>query len=198
MINNAMMGGNPIIEGTWENTKTGERITVRDCIFEDNNMIIITNEKGSINYDQFSNYVQISTSILPQQSTSQVDKFESEINKILIQDDSVAIGNELKSIITTKKNENHDIIKKSIGDAKNINIDFQVKWDDDITDLKTISRVLDINVDEIIDYVINNIVNSEVLIEKIKLSIKSIIEDKFGIQQESKPHTKNTKSKNGK
>ncbi len=56
-----LFDGGPIMEGTWFNPKTGDRFTVRDSFFEDNNYVVVTTDGRTLTYSQFQNYVKDTT-----------------------------------------------------------------------------------------------------------------------------------------
>ncbi len=49
----------PIISGSWMNYKTGDYFTVRDCFMQDNQIVILTTDNRSFNYDMMQDYVQV-------------------------------------------------------------------------------------------------------------------------------------------
>ena len=51
-------GGVPMLDGTWYDPKTGNSITVRDTLFEDNNLVIVTTDGRRIPYSQMERYVK--------------------------------------------------------------------------------------------------------------------------------------------
>lgn len=51
-------GGVPMLDGTWYDPKTGNSITVRDTLFEDNNLVILTTDGRRIPYSQMERYVK--------------------------------------------------------------------------------------------------------------------------------------------
>lgn len=56
-----LFDGGPIMDGTWFNPKTGDRFTVRDSFFEDNNYVVVTTDGRTLTYNQFQNYVKDTT-----------------------------------------------------------------------------------------------------------------------------------------
>lgn len=56
-----LFDGGPIMEGTWFNPTTGDRFTVRDSFFEDNNYVVVTTDGRTLTYSQFQNYVKDTT-----------------------------------------------------------------------------------------------------------------------------------------
>ena len=48
----------PIMTGTWYNPKTGDKFTVRDTYFEDNNYMVITTDGRRMDYNMIQNYVK--------------------------------------------------------------------------------------------------------------------------------------------
>lgn len=51
-------GGVPMLDGTWYDPKTGNSLTVRDTLFEDNNLVILTTDGRRIPYSQMERYVK--------------------------------------------------------------------------------------------------------------------------------------------
>lgn len=56
-----MLFDGPMIEGTWFNPDTGDRFTVRDSFFEDNNYTVLTTDGRTLNYNQIQNYIKDSS-----------------------------------------------------------------------------------------------------------------------------------------
>lgn len=50
--------GSLSFEGTWYNIKTGDKVVVRDTLFENNQIIIRTTDGRMISYDKFQDYVK--------------------------------------------------------------------------------------------------------------------------------------------
>ena len=51
-------GGVPMLEGTWYDPRTGNSLTVRDTLFEDNNLVVLTTDGRRIPYSQMERYVK--------------------------------------------------------------------------------------------------------------------------------------------
>lgn len=66
-------------EGTWYNQKTGDTVKVRDTLFENNQIIIRTNDGRMIPYDRFQNYVKVEKGFNPKtiQSPSKTNQTNS-------------------------------------------------------------------------------------------------------------------------
>lgn len=50
--------GMPTMSGTWRNYRTGDTFTVRDCYFENNNLMVATMDGRMLDYNQLQEYVQ--------------------------------------------------------------------------------------------------------------------------------------------
>ena len=59
--NSMSMEGGGMITGTWQNTKTGDIVTVRDSYIDGEDMVIVLTNGRQLTMDQFSDYVQVDT-----------------------------------------------------------------------------------------------------------------------------------------
>lgn len=68
-MNNGMMPGvmdmegGPMISGEWMNTKTGEKVVVRDSYIDGDNMVVLLTNGKQLTLDEFNDYVQMSNEV---------------------------------------------------------------------------------------------------------------------------------------
>lgn len=94
--------GGPVMSGHWFNPKTNDTFTVRDCFFEDNNLIVTTTDGRRLDYNMVADYVKTDKPMdLPkktQQSNIPVNIL-NEIeptdvnNELLLADDLAVLNN---------------------------------------------------------------------------------------------------------
>ena len=166
------------ISGTWMNKRTGQKINVRQSIQEGDNMIIIT-DKGQISMDVFSrDYIQASDEIFDE-SGKVIDNKPMEMDEDLsaIMDYESA-NNELSAYTPAQVvNPNDQIIKKVFDKLTSFpEVKVDIKWDDfPEAQINTLVNFLDVKVEDISKYIINNYINSQALSE----SIDKILNDKL-------------------
>lgn len=172
-------GGVPMIEGTWYNPKTGKSITVRDTMFEDNNLVVMTTDGRRIPYTEMQNYVK-SDKPIPKQP--KVDPKITKGKKVreelaepatwddLILDDDKIFTEPSESILTAglakPKNivepvsENEKIIERALSkydDSIDMHID--VFWDAPKDNLKALIDMFGVSEEDIAKYLIKKVKN---------------------------------------
>ena len=171
--------GGMMISGTWMNKRTGQKVNVRQSIQDGDNMIIIT-DKGQISMDVFSrDYIQASDEVYDE-SGKVIDRapmeMDEDLNAIMNYESG---GNYNPQPIqqAPKVNPNDQIIKKVFDKLTTFpEVDVNVKWDDfPEAQINTLVNFLDVKIDDIAKYIINNYVNSQALSD----SIKKILNDKL-------------------
>lgn len=150
----------PIMTGTWYNPKTGDKFTVRDTYFEDNNYMVITTDGRRMDYNMIQNYVksdspipkmeqpkaapqpvkigdiqETSSSIIPQDLSG--DEFILEDDMLLLQTKTAPQKEFVSSVPMTPNplmipavSENYKIIEKAFSKVKAPKFDIVVKWTD--------------------------------------------------------------------
>ena len=110
-------------EGTWYNPKTGDKVVVRDTLFENNQIVIRTNDGRMIPYDKFQNYVKSDKPIqmmnqkkpaapsesIPQEVLSEIapaddltlEKFDDRMNRTQANVNNSPVKNTTASMINT-------------------------------------------------------------------------------------------------
>ena len=173
--NNDGMG----ISGAWMNKRTGQKVNVRQSIQDGDNMIIIT-DRGQISMEVFSrDYIQASDEIYDE-SGKVIDnkpmEMDEDLNAILEYENS--INNVTSShTIAPVVNPNDQIIKKVFDKLTSFpEVKVEIKWDDfPEAQINTLVNFLDVKVEDISKYIINNYVNNQALSE----SIDKILNDKL-------------------
>lgn len=171
-------GGGMGISGTWMNKRTGQKVNVRQSIQDGDNMIIIT-DKGQISMEVFSrDYIQASDEIYDE-SGKIIDNKPMEMDEDLgaIMEYEIGGTNAPQHEQIVKVNPNEQIIKKvfdKLTSFPKVNVD--IKWDDfPEAQINTLVNFLDVKVEDISKYIINNYINSQTLSE----SIDKILNDKL-------------------
>ena len=173
--NNVGMG----ISGIWMNKRTGQKVNVRQSIQDGDNMIIIT-DRGQISMEVFSrDYIQASDEIYDE-SGKVIDNKPMEMDEDLSAIMDYENGN--NSITPSYKptpvvNPNDQIIKKVFDKLTSFpEVKVEIKWDDfPEAQINTLVNFLDVKIEDISKYIINNYVNSQALSK----SIDEILNDKL-------------------
>lgn len=167
------------ISGAWMNKRTGQKINVRQSIQDGDNMIIIT-DRGQISMEVFSrDYIQASDEIYDE-SGKVIDNKPMEMDEDLnaIFEYENGINNATPSYTPVPViNPNDQIIKKVFDKLTSFpEVKVEIKWDDfPEAQINTLVNFLDVKVEDISKYIINNYVNSQTLSE----SIDKILNDKL-------------------
>ena len=177
-------GGGMGINGTWINKRTGTKVNVRNSIMDGDNMIIIT-DRGQISMTEFSrDYIQASDEIYDSSGKvvghEEVTPEDYGQNEEWVQIQEVMAGNknaQFTNVSLPQVNTNENIIKKVFDKLDSFpEIDTHIKWDDfPGAQINTLVNFLDVSIDDIAKYIINNYANTESLAE----SVKKILEEKL-------------------
>lgn len=187
------------LEGEWINSRTGEKVIVRNSIIDGDDMILITN-KGNISMSEFSrNYIKASSTDEYDLSGNKIDQSNKNLHqsekkdtktiqntqpvKIVNMDDFYMPEDKIQENPSSVTNDNannerytnYNIIKKvfdKIDDKPTIEIN--VRWKNFPKDqILTLVDFLDISLDDISDYIYKNFMSAE----EISSKIKSLLED---------------------
>lgn len=191
------------LEGEWINSRTGEKVIVRNSIIDGDDMVLITN-KGNISMSEFSrNYIKASSDDEYDLNGNKIDQSNKNSHqsekkdtktvqnaqpvKIVNMDDFYIPedGIQEKTLPTTndnantnvnnERNINYNIIKKVFDkiDVKS-KIEINIQWYNFPKDqILTLVDFLDIPLDDISDYIYKNFMSAE----EIRTKIKSFLED---------------------
>lgn len=166
------------IAGSWMNKRTGQKVNVRQSVQDGDNMIIIT-DKGQISMEVFSrDYIQASDEIYDE-SGKVIDNKPMEMDEDLsaIMDYENGSNGMPAYAPTPVVNPNDQIIKKVFDKLTSFpEVKVDIKWDDfPEAQINTLVNFLDVKIEDISKYIINNYVNSQTLSE----SIDKILNDKL-------------------
>ena len=172
------------ITGTWMNKRTGQRVNVRQSIQDGDNMIIIT-DKGQLSMEVFSrDYIQASDEIYDD-GGKVIDSKPMELDEDLsaIMDYENGSNGMPAYAPAPVVNPNDQIIKKVFDKLTSFpEVKVDIKWDDfPEAQINTLVNFLDVKIEDISKYIINNYVNSQVLSE----SIDKILKDKLSIEDKT-------------
>lgn len=172
-------GGMPMIEGTWYNPKTGKSITVRDTMFEDNNLVVMTTDGRRIPYTEIQNYVK-SDKPIPKQpkvdpNITKGKKVREELaepatwDDLILDEDKSLLETPLTNTLTAglepaKKqaplSENDKIIERALSKFDDtINLNILVTWDANKDVLKALIDMFGIKEEDIAKYLIRKAKN---------------------------------------
>lgn len=169
------------IAGSWMNKRTGQKVNVRQSVQDGDNMIIIT-DKGQISMEVFSrDYIQASDEIYDE-SGKVIDSKPMEMDEDLSAIMDYENGNNVMPAYAPAPvvNPNDQIIKKVFDKLTSFpKVKVDIKWDDfPEAQINTLVNFLDVKIEDISKYIINNYVNSQALSE----SIDKILKDKLSIE----------------
>lgn len=167
-------GGMDII-GTWMNKRTGQKVNVRQAVQDGDNMIIVT-DQGQISMDVFSqDYIQASDEIYDESGTvidSKPIEMDEDLNAIMDYENNNSslqgVYNQT-SPIAPVMNSNDQIIKKVFDKLTSFpEVKVTIKWDNfPDAQINTLVNFLDVKIDDISQYIINNYVNNQTLSKSI-------------------------------
>ena len=174
-INNGMD-----IAGYWMNKRTGQKVNVRQSVQDGDNMIIIT-DKGQISMEVFSrDYIQASDEIYDENGKvidSKPMEMDEDLGAIMDYENNNGISAYTPAPVV---NPNDQIIKKVFDKLTSFpEVKVDIKWDDfPEAQINTLVNFLDVKIEDISQYIINNYINSQALSE----SIDKILKDKLSIE----------------
>ena len=170
------------LTGRWLNRQTGQVVNVRNTIIDGENMLIIT-DNGQIPMTIFSrDYIQASDEIYDE-SGKVVGHEAVTVEDYGQNDDWAQIQEALKGNLSQSQvqqpviNHNDSIIKKVFDKLTSFpEVEVNIKWDNfPDAQINTLVNFLDVKLEDISTYIINNYVNNQALSE----SVKKILEDKL-------------------
>ena len=188
-------GGVPMLDGTWYDPKTGNSITVRDTLFEDNNLVIVTTDGRRIPYSQMERYVK-SDKPIPKQpkvdpKITKGKKVREELaepatwDDLILDDDkdilSAPVTNKLTKGLEKPRSvvepvsENEKIIERALSkfdDSIDMHID--IFWDAPKDNLKALIDMFGVTEEDIAKYLIKKAKSFD-LENPAKEAIKRII-----------------------
>lgn len=172
-----------MISGSWMNMKTGKIITVVNTVMDgDNNMILMTN-KGQMSFEEFSrNYVQCDDT----EQKITVPQSQPISDEFLIDDIPISnINNiEKQDIITNgtihveeKQQKSNSIIEDIFNKIETKpNIQISLNWDEfPINDIKTLTKYLNLTLEDIASYIVKKYVNNETITLSVKDYLNTLI-----------------------
>lgn len=177
--------------GRWVNRLNGKEIFVRDVVSDGDKMLVLT-DQGQLPMQEFANYIQLEEGeIIPTVAdlfaNNKTGNLQSQLNQGIPKEDIVGIittnnkkpekKKQLHSTVEKievkkeepKKNNNYDLIKK-VFDKFPVerSIEFSIiekEWP--FNEFKMLVNVLDVPVEDICDYVIDNYLNKENLVKSL-------------------------------
>ena len=166
------------ISGIWMNKRTGQKVNVRQSVQDGDNMIIIT-DKGQISMEVFSrDYIQASDEIY-NESGQIIDSKPMEMDEDLsaIMDYENNASPTYNTVPAPVINPNDQIIKKVFDKLSSFpEVNVEIKWDDfPEAQINTLVNFLDVKIEDISAYIVNNYINSKALSD----SIDKILTDKL-------------------
>lgn len=194
MDNKLTVSGNWISDdnmfsGTWVNRDTGQKIIISNSVINENNEMILMTSIGQMSMNELSRYYVQDTDETPEVSMSETPTNQSDNDSYLLPEDRNILDRKITSkpiqtihqevpeeiIIKTNKKRNEEILDKFFSDNKNIVLNIVMSFDFNEEELKTIMKYTDVTIDDICEYIYENIVNKE----NIKKEINQIIFSKL-------------------
>lgn len=209
---NMYLGDGPIMSGHWYNHKTGDSFTVRDCFFEDNNLIVTTTDGRRLDYNMVSNYVktekpmpkqtpqqQMPGNNIPQSILSEIDNGGN--NDLLLADDIALLNNPLTNPmpqsnialgnIRTINNqapqqpvvsEDEMLINRILKRTKGPQVEFTISWPCFPEKQIEMLDMMAIEPEDIAEYYIKEL-STESIVESIKQLVRKVIMAKLAPQE---------------
>lgn len=182
----------PTITGSWYNPKTGDSFTVRDAMFEDNNMLIMTTDGRQIGLNQIEGYIQ---GKLPSGTNMAINEIK-EISKtpIIAELDTSPITTQITQPASLGNINgpridavgiNDTIIQRALRQATKPEISVKINWVDWPADkINMLISDMDIDLDDIIEWA-----SKDVNVKELSVVVKSQI-NKFIKSNISKEYLK--------
>ena len=198
-------GQDNMFAGQWINKNTGEKITINNSLIDENNQMILMTSIGQMTMDELSDYIQLggeeespavsmkqtnvksSTTSMKQNTQMPTDVID---DYLLPEDKALLNGTPHKDIldvpyVTTspstpqpKQDAKHkDILDKFFGNKESTTLKVDMNFNFDIDELKTLMKYIDLNLDDICEYIYENVVNKDALKKQIKETIYNYLEN---------------------
>lgn len=180
-----------MINGQWMNIHTGDIITVANSFMDESDQMILRTNKGNLSFDEFSrNYIQTSDEVIQEMSVPEQLSQEQSDNNLILPDDDLLIDdvtvniNDINNvdIITKEEKEEKDNSTNSIiEDIFNKidttpNIEIALNWDKfPINDIKTLTKYLNLTLEDIADYIVTKYVNKEIITLSVKDYLNNLL-----------------------
>ena len=162
--------GAPMMDGSWYNPTTKDSFTVRDSYFEDNEMYVLTTDGRRLNYNIVQNYIKCTPKDIEAMKKIDIQKPKSlgNINSTpvideLLPDEIIVQETPLQSKggPEKSKSKNHDVIDKALTKVTKPSIELNIKWDDfPKRELELLFDIMDISVEEVVDYLLDYYYNN--------------------------------------
>lgn len=194
-------GGIPMLEGTWYNPKTGDSLTIRDTLFEDNNLVVLTTDGRRVPYTQMEKYVKSDKPIpkMPKVDPNITKKKKQQPSKrdealaepatwddLILDEDKDVLGGDtnpllkgLNNIPKKKKEEpksvDDQILEKALKRWDNdIKVDVSIQWGAKESTLNNLMDMFGFTEEDFAKYLLSKVKNID-LEEPMKEAIKKII-----------------------
>ena len=180
-----------MINGQWMNIHTGDIITVANSFMDESDQMILRTNKGNLSFDEFSrNYIQTSDEVIQEMSASEQLSQEQLDNNLILPDDDLLIDdvtvnindtNNVDIITKEEKEEKDNSTNSIIEDIFNKidttpNIEIVLNWDKfPINDIKTLTKYLNLTLEDIADYIVTKYVNKEIITLSVKDYLNNLL-----------------------
>lgn len=181
------------ISGQWINKYTQEVVTVMNNVIEGDKMTLIT-DKGAIDMNDFGDYIQMEAG--HEMPNNQPVNTSQQYKDLIVEDDDITAINNIaspksisagdlyipsRSESTSKpeppKSKNNQILEKFFNKIPNIDKLLQISIDESvipINDLTTIVNYMDIKIDDISNYIIDNILDKKYIAKILNAEIHAL------------------------
>ena len=188
-VNGTWTTDDNMFSGRWINKNTGQKITKSNSIIDNNEMILMTSI-GQMTMDEWSrDYIQYideepavsikeskplkNTSIQNNISTELVEDYMLPEDKVLLTGTPVIQKTPMDNVntittttISSIPNKNNEVLEKFFKD-NTVKTDIHINFDFNEDELKTIMKYMNININDITEYVYENIINKDTIKEQI-------------------------------
>ena len=186
------------ITGVWVNRLNGKKITVRNTIIGGDNMVILTSDGQQLTMNEFQDYIQMSEDDKGNTPASldNIKDIESERRVVIGTDNAYTVPNkhpfyDIKGPEQVKEKPKQEHIRtehKKVSESDrllnklfekielNVDLDINLKCDNfPVKELQMLIDIYDVSIDEITEYIMNNIVNEKVY----KNALSNLIAEKI-------------------
>lgn len=189
-------GGVPMLDGTWYDPNTGNSITVRDTLFEDNNLVILTTDGRRIPYTQMERYVKsdkpigkkpkVDPTIVKDTKREEALAQPATWDDLILDDDKDILSKPIESTLSSKKlnlsktqpkNIDNEILERALRRWDNdIKVDITINWGAKKSTINNLIDMFGFTEEDFANYLLNKTKDID-LKEPMKLAVKHIIED---------------------
>jgi hypothetical protein len=173
----------PVMSGTWYHPTNGDKFTVADTFFEDNQLLVRTTDGRLLNYNIIQNYIQQSATDNSTQMSTELPREVMELVEPIQDKLYEPIGNlyynTQETAVVDSKLSDQPIVDKALSKTELPELKIELVWNKyPEREIEMLKDIMDIPVDEIIQWYINKF-DLDNIRQQISNSINKTLNNEF-------------------